>query len=62
VPILLQKSQVAWLQFSCCKKIRPPTADRYGSSTPLLMQADQFQTRSIAIRRRLTASISLVCG
>jgi hypothetical protein len=30
VPILLQKSQIARRQFSCCKKIRPTTADRCG--------------------------------
>src|SRR3984893_1403487 len=28
--ILLQKSQIARRQFSCCKKIRPTTADRCG--------------------------------
>ena len=28
--ILLQKSQMARRQFSCCKKIRPTTADRCG--------------------------------
>jgi hypothetical protein len=26
--ILLQKSQIAWPQFSCCKKIGPTTAYR----------------------------------
>ncbi len=30
VPILLQKSEIARRQFSCCKKIRPTTADRCG--------------------------------
>src|SRR6202040_3360756 len=29
-PISLQKSQIARRQFSCCKKIRPTTADRCG--------------------------------
>ena len=29
-PILLQKSQIARRRFSCCKKIRPATADRCG--------------------------------
>src|SRR5262245_50048058 len=28
--ILLQKSEIARRQFSCCKKIRPTTADRCG--------------------------------
>jgi hypothetical protein len=28
VPILLQKSQIAWRQFLAVKKIRPTTADR----------------------------------
>jgi hypothetical protein len=27
VPILLQKSQIARREFSCCKKIRPTIAD-----------------------------------
>ena len=30
VPILLQKSQIAWSQISCCKKIVPTTANRCG--------------------------------
>jgi hypothetical protein len=29
-PILLQKSQIARRQFSCCKKIQPTTVDRCG--------------------------------